>query len=84
MTIGILGLQGCCEPHLHKFAELGAPARRIIYAGELKEITGLVIPGGETTTMLKALTAGLWEALLSFAEHRPIVHIHQHCRSPGP
>ncbi len=72
MTIGILGLQGCCEPHLRKFAELGASARRIIYPGELKEITGLVIPGGETTTMLKALTAGLWEELLSFGEHRPI------------
>ncbi len=72
MTIGILGLQGCCVPHEQKFAELGVPTRRILYPQDLDSVQALVLPGGESTTMLKVQTGGLWQKLLAFGQRSPM------------
>jgi 5'-phosphate synthase pdxT subunit len=63
-VIGVLALQGDVREHLAAFAEVGAVARPIRRPGELAEVDGLVIPGGESTTMSKlAVTFGLMEPL---------------------
>lgn len=72
MIIGILGLQGCCLPHRQKFAALGVESLRIVYPADLDRVDGLVLPGGESTTMLKTGSAALWSALQDFAARRPV------------
>jgi len=52
-TIGVLALQGDVREHLHALQGLGVrtlPVRRL---AELEDCDGLVIPGGESTTMAK-------------------------------
>jgi 5'-phosphate synthase pdxT subunit len=50
-TIGVLALQGDFEAHARLLGELGADAREVRTPGELEGLDGLVIPGGESTTM---------------------------------
>jgi pyridoxal 5'-phosphate synthase pdxT subunit len=49
--IGVLALQGDFEAHTRVLEELGAQARPVRTAAELEDLDGLVIPGGESTTM---------------------------------
>ena len=49
--IGVLALQGDFEAHMRALEELGAAARAVRTAEELEGLDGLVIPGGESTTM---------------------------------
>ncbi|MGP3980263.1 pyridoxal 5'-phosphate synthase glutaminase subunit PdxT [Streptomyces sp. KR80] len=63
-VIGVLALQGDVREHLVALAAADAVARPVRRAEELAEIDGLVIPGGESTTMSKlAITFGLLEPL---------------------
>jgi 5'-phosphate synthase pdxT subunit len=63
-TIGVLALQGDVREHLVALTGAGAQARPVRRAEELAEIDGLVIPGGESTTMSKlAVIFGLLEPL---------------------
>jgi 5'-phosphate synthase pdxT subunit len=63
-TIGVLALQGDVREHLAALAGVGAQAQPVRRAEELAEIDGLVIPGGESTTMSKlAVIFGLLEPL---------------------
>ncbi|MGP3926369.1 MULTISPECIES: pyridoxal 5'-phosphate synthase glutaminase subunit PdxT [unclassified Streptomyces] len=63
-VIGVLALQGDVREHLVALAEADALARPVRRAEELAEVDGLVIPGGESTTMSKlAVTFGLLEPL---------------------
>lgn len=55
-TIGILSLQGDVAEHCRAIEELGARALQIKYSRQIDEIDGLIIPGGESTTIAK-LTA---------------------------
>ncbi|HEX2234191.1 MAG TPA: pyridoxal 5'-phosphate synthase glutaminase subunit PdxT [Thermoleophilaceae bacterium] len=50
-VIGVLALQGDFEAHMRVLEELGAKARAVRTADELEGLDGLVIPGGESTTM---------------------------------
>ncbi|QKV97460.1 pyridoxal 5'-phosphate synthase glutaminase subunit PdxT [Streptomyces sp. NA02950] len=62
--IGVLALQGDVREHLAALAAAGAPARPVRRPEELAEVAGLVIPGGESTTMSKlAVIFGLLEPL---------------------
>jgi pyridoxal 5'-phosphate synthase pdxT subunit len=61
-VVGVLALQGDVREHLHALAAADAVARPIRRADELDGIDGLVIPGGESTTMSKlAIEFGLYE-----------------------
>jgi 5'-phosphate synthase pdxT subunit len=51
VVIGVLGLQGDFEAHARMLEELGADARVVRSPKDLKGLDGLVIPGGESTTM---------------------------------
>jgi 5'-phosphate synthase pdxT subunit len=51
--IGVLCLQGDFREHLQVFADLGIPTVRVRKPSDLKGISGLVIPGGESTVIDK-------------------------------
>lgn len=52
-TIGVLALQGDVREHVAALAAAGADARPVRRPTELDAVDGLVIPGGESTTMSK-------------------------------
>jgi 5'-phosphate synthase pdxT subunit len=51
MTIGVLALQGDVREHAAAFAQLGEPVREVRRPDDLEGLTGLVVPGGESTTL---------------------------------
>jgi pyridoxal 5'-phosphate synthase pdxT subunit len=72
-TIGILALQGDFEAHQKALERAGARAVEVRTAAGLDRVDGLVLPGGESTTMLKLLRIeDLFEPLRRFGERRPI------------
>ena len=56
-VIGVLALQGDVVEHLRALAEVGAAPVRVRRPDELAAVDGLVIPGGESTTIWKLSTA---------------------------
>ncbi|MDV5144428.1 pyridoxal 5'-phosphate synthase glutaminase subunit PdxT [Streptomyces sp. SBC-4] len=63
-VIGVLALQGDVREHLIALASADAVARPVRRPEELAEVDGLVIPGGESTTISKlAVLFGLMEPL---------------------
>ena len=72
-TVGILALQGDFEAHRGALERAGARALEVRSASDMAKCDGLVIPGGESTTMLKLIEAeGLLEPLQAFGRERPI------------
>ena len=70
MTIGILALQGDFEAHAGVLLELGAEVREVRTPADLEDLDGLVLPGGESTTMTLGLEReGLAEPLRDLARH---------------
>jgi 5'-phosphate synthase pdxT subunit len=70
VRIGVLALQGGFIEHIHMLEKLGIEAVPIYNPGELEAIDGLVIPGGESTTILKLLhDFGLYQPLKDRAEN---------------
>jgi 5'-phosphate synthase pdxT subunit len=51
VRIGVLALQGGFEAHRSALEELGAEVREVRVAADLEGLDGLVIPGGESTTI---------------------------------
>ena len=51
--IGVLAIQGDFAAHLATLHEAGADVREVRKAAELRQVDALVIPGGESTTLLK-------------------------------
>ena len=71
--VGILALQGDFEAHGRALAALGAEPVFVRTAAGLDQVAGLVIPGGESTTMLKLLRAEkLLDPLAEFGRTRPV------------
>lgn len=63
-TIGVFALQGDVREHLRVLGDLGAEAVRVRLPQDLDRCDGLVLPGGESTTMYKlARTFELFEPL---------------------
>lgn len=72
-TIGILALQGDFEAHGRALEQSGAQVKEVRAESDLAQIDGLVIPGGESTTMLKLLNEeNLFEPLRQFGVSKPI------------
>lgn len=62
--IGVLSLQGGVIEHLGHLGQLGVPARRVRSPGELDGLTGLIMPGGESTCLRRLLAqTGMGEAI---------------------
>ena len=56
-VIGVLALQGDVREHVRALDEAGATARPVRRLAEIESADGLVIPGGESTTLWKLATA---------------------------
>ena len=62
--VGVLALQGDVREHMHALEAVGARATGVRDADALAKVSGLVIPGGESTTMSKlAVDTGFLEPL---------------------
>ncbi|MGH7353713.1 MAG: pyridoxal 5'-phosphate synthase glutaminase subunit PdxT [Candidatus Rokuibacteriota bacterium] len=74
LRIGVLALQGDFALHARALARCGAVAVEVRKPEELPDLDGLIIPGGESTTLLKLMDAwGFVPALEKFhASGRPI------------
>ncbi|MBJ7329557.1 MAG: pyridoxal 5'-phosphate synthase glutaminase subunit PdxT [Solirubrobacteraceae bacterium] len=68
MTVGVLALQGDFEAHARVLRGLGADVREVRVPADLDGLDGLVMPGGESTTMTLGIEReGLGEPLRAFA-----------------
>ncbi len=74
LRIGVLAIQGGFEAHLTILRELGAAAIEVRVPADLEDLDGLVIPGGESTTIVKGIeSAGLQEGIRQHHEEgRPV------------
>ncbi len=71
--IGVLAIQGDFAAHAEALAESGAEAVAIRKPEELASVDGLILPGGESTTMLKFLErGGFLDALRAFGATKPV------------
>ena len=65
MLIGVLALQGAVSEHCRALNSLNINNKEIRTLSEIKEIDGLIMPGGESTTLRKLLiNANLWEFIM--------------------
>ena len=72
MKVGVLALQGAVSEHCRALATCGARVVEVRTPAELAKVDGLVMPGGESTTLRHLLqNGGLWEPLLAW--EKPIL-----------
>src|ERR1700724_2118707 len=70
MTIGILAIQGDYEAHAKMLDRIGASYSYVRRPEDLKDVSGVILPGGESTTHLKVMTEeGLFASLKQFASN---------------
>ena len=74
MKIGVLALQGAVAEHIRSLEAAGAEAVAVKLTQQLEELQGLVIPGGESTTIGKLMRKyGFMEAIADFsAQGKPL------------
>ena len=69
MKIGVLALQGAFREHLDTLAAIGVEGVRVREPGDLDGVSGLILPGGESTTMRQLIERwGLRQPILDFAD----------------
>jgi 5'-phosphate synthase pdxT subunit len=69
MKIGVLALQGAFKEHIEALRKLGADTVEVRLPEQLEGLDGLIIPGGESTTIGKlAAEYGLQEAIRRYSE----------------
>lgn len=71
--VGILSLQGDYEKHGQILSGLGIEPVFVRYAKQLDKIDGLVIPGGESTTMTRLLSQDLHRQVKEFCSYHPVL-----------
>ena len=72
MKIGVLALQGAFIEHINMLRQLGIDTAEVRLPHQLADLAGLIIPGGESTTIGKlASFYGLIEPLRRFARSKP-------------
>lgn len=74
MKIGVLALQGAVAEHVRMLGLAGAEGVEVKRKEQLDELDGLIIPGGESTTIGKLMrTYGFIDAIRDFAaENKPV------------
>jgi len=73
MIIGVLALQGDFVEHIQILRQLGPDVREVRLPDHLDNLDGLIIPGGESTTIGKlAALYGLMEPLRQFSQSHPV------------
>jgi 5'-phosphate synthase pdxT subunit len=72
LTIGVLALQGAFDAHARVISNLGALPRLVRTPEGLAGLDGLIVPGGESTTILKFLERDrFFEQLAEFVQSKP-------------
>ncbi len=75
LTLGVLALQGDFREHRRVLERLGAATREVRRAEHLLGLDGLVIPGGESTTIGKLMDAyGMAGPIAAFHRHGGVVY----------
>lgn len=73
LRIGVLALQGAFFEHVKMLEQLGVEGREVRLPADLEDLDGLIIPGGESTTIGKLATLyGLMDPLRDFARRAPV------------
>lgn len=73
MKFGVLALQGDFAEHINTLKRLGVEGVEVRLPRDLEGLSGLIIPGGESTTIGKlAVNWGLMEPLREFAQRQPV------------
>ena len=73
IIIGVLGIQGAYEKHAQAIEFCGAKSEIIKYREQLDHIDGLILPGGESTTMTKVMGFRIaYDDILSFSKKKPV------------
>lgn len=73
MKIGVLALQGDFAEHIVTLKRLGVETAEVRLSRHLDDLDGLIIPGGESTTIAKlAIAFGLMEPLRDFGHEKAI------------
>ncbi|MDI3298545.1 MAG: pyridoxal 5'-phosphate synthase glutaminase subunit PdxT [Bacillota bacterium] len=65
--VGVLDLQGDVREHVRALERAGAEVRRVKWPGQLEGLQGLVLPGGESTTLRRFLGQDGWAEALQAA-----------------
>jgi 5'-phosphate synthase pdxT subunit len=75
VRVGILALQGAVDPHKQHLKSMGVEPVEVRTLDALRkaDFAGLILPGGESSTMLRLLnTFGMKQALADYAKTRPV------------
>jgi 5'-phosphate synthase pdxT subunit len=71
--VGVLAIQGDYDAHARALADVGAGPVEVRKPEQLDGLDGLILPGGESTTMLKFLEKqGFFEALGEYCASHPV------------
>lgn len=70
IKIGILALQGGYIAHQKSFEQLNIKVKLITSANQISDIDGLVIPGGESSTIIKLLTEDMISSIIDLNKKR--------------
>ncbi len=69
MKIGVLALQGAFREHLDTLESIGVEGVRVREPADLADVSGLILPGGESTTMRQLIERwGLRQPILDLAD----------------
>lgn len=72
-VIGVLALQGCVDRHKPHIEAAGGVFRAVKTAADFDAVDAFILPGGESTTMLKLIDVfGLWDALAKNFAAKPV------------
>lgn len=71
--IGVLALQGAVDPHRPHIEAAGGQFAAVKTPAQFEGVDGFILPGGESTTMLKLIERfGLWDALAEAFAAKPV------------
>ncbi len=74
-TVGVLALQGDVREHLNMLSGVGVATKKVRNPNDLVDIDGLIIPGGESTTIsMLAQRAGLLQPIRDFIKSGKAVY----------
>ncbi len=72
-VIGVLALQGAVDPHRLHIEAAGAEFRAVKTPAQFDEVDAFILPGGESTTMLKLIERfDLWDVLAAQFAAKPV------------
>lgn len=73
IVVGVLALQGAFTKHIEVMQSLGVQVVEVRKATDLDQCQALIIPGGESTTIMRRIEfIGMEQKLLDFAKHNPV------------